>query len=97
VSSANVLILRGRTAEALVEMRRAADLDPWFSFWHWVLGGFHSFAGEYDAAVEDPERAWQLAAGAPFIRSVLACGYLHTGRDQEALRMGDSSGVFGFR
>jgi tetratricopeptide (TPR) repeat protein len=83
--SALLLAWQGRTAEALVEMRRAADLDPWFWAWHRTLGLLHGFAGEHGAAIEDLERAWKLAPGAPFIRGELANAYHLDARDEEAL------------
>jgi tetratricopeptide (TPR) repeat protein len=80
-----LLMVQGRTAEAVVEMRRAVDLDPSFSVWHVQLGAFHALAGEDNAAIEELERAWQLAPGALFLRPLLAWVYHRSGRDEEAL------------
>jgi hypothetical protein len=44
----------------------------------------HLFAGEYRAAGEDLERAWQLAPGALLIREPLAYVYHLDGRDDAA-------------
>ena len=84
--SATLLAEQGRTPEALVEARRAVDLDPRYWANHGTLGFLHTCTGENDAAVEDLERAWELAPGAPFLRELLADAYHRSGKDEAALQ-----------
>ncbi len=84
--SAQLLAYQGQTAEAVVEMRRASDLDPWFWLWHFGLGVLHVFAAQHEAGIEELERAWALAPGVPRLRTALAYAYHLNGREEEALQ-----------
>ncbi len=79
------LATQGRLAEALVELRRAADIDPAFSLGHWNLGFVHLLAKEYDDAVRELERARELARRLPNLPHWLAYAYHRNGMDDEAL------------
>jgi tetratricopeptide (TPR) repeat protein len=85
-SSAILLARQEWTGEAIVEMRRAADLDPRSLMGHTELGWLHIYAREYDAAVGELERVWALAPETPALRESLADAYHLSGRDEEALQ-----------
>ncbi len=82
--ASQLLSVQGRTSEALVEMRRVADLDPWFWVFRQNLGLLHILEGDYESAVEDLEQAWRLAP-VRAVAEILAYAYHWCGRDEAAL------------
>jgi TolB-like protein/Flp pilus assembly protein TadD len=85
VVHARVLAIARRMEEALVQARRAAELDPLDGYRRQVEGLIHLYLRDYDAAVESLERALELDPHRGFVASGLAGAYHFQGRDQEAL------------
>ncbi len=85
LTSAILLDQQGRTPEALIEARRAVDFDPRYTIPHAILGLTQIYGGEYSSAVEELERAWEIAPGFGSLRQHLAYAYHLAGRDEDAL------------
>ena len=76
--SGNILLRRGRTDEALNQMRRAAELDPQFAI-HFVAAAAQSVAKDDFTALE------QIVGNAVAVRSALVV-YLRQNKQFEAAR-----------
>ena len=56
----HLLIVEGRNAEALTEVRQALDLDPVAPLYHTVLAETYYYGREYDAAIDEAQQVVRL-------------------------------------
>jgi tetratricopeptide (TPR) repeat protein len=78
------LIIAGKMEEALVEERRALELDPVSPAMNLVMGLNLFFARRWDGAAEQLQRAIEISPN-PRAMILQAWAYAHGGRAQEAL------------
>ena len=82
---AHLLSDTNRHAQALVEVRRARELSPFYLVAAALEGGFLVRAGQPEEAIRRMEEARALNPGFWLLRSVLADAYLALGRPEDAL------------
>jgi tetratricopeptide (TPR) repeat protein len=80
----NLLLSRGRFDEAVVECRRARDLDPLSLVAAGVMGWTLFFAREYDQAIRELDRALELDPDFVMVRIWRAWSHLLSARPQQA-------------
>ena len=81
---ATVLAETGRIDEALIQARRAVDLDPLFFVRHETLGSIYVAARDYEAAIEALEYSLDLNPNQPYAAGSLAIAYHQRGMEKEA-------------
>jgi tetratricopeptide (TPR) repeat protein len=82
---AQVLRNQGRFDEAIVEMRRAQELDPLSAETTKGLGALYFWAGRTDEAIAQYKQALELDPDAASVHDLLADAYARKGMDAEAL------------
>jgi DNA-binding winged helix-turn-helix (wHTH) protein/TolB-like protein/Tfp pilus assembly protein PilF len=82
---AHYLTPRGRLDEALVETRRAREIDPLSAVFNTFVGATLYFAGRYDEAVEECRRTVELHPDFGVAHWYLGRAYLQKGRFPDAL------------
>ncbi len=76
---------RGRAGEALVELRRAQELDPLGLRINFDLGEANRLAGDYERAIDQYLRVIELDPDFPFPYMYLAAAHARRGEYEEAL------------
>jgi tetratricopeptide (TPR) repeat protein len=75
----------GRFDEALVELERARELNPFSLSINTSIGYLYYFARQYDQAIAEGQKALQLDPDFHWAHDVIALAYLQKGEFQEAL------------
>jgi serine/threonine protein kinase/Tfp pilus assembly protein PilF len=70
--------------DALRFAERALELEPNFAPAHWALAWAHLVSGRIDEGIVAFERAVELSASSPFLRSLLSGAYAIRGRADDA-------------
>lgn len=83
---ANHLALRGEFERAMVEVRRAQDLDPLSLPINVGAGAFLYYARRYEDALLEYRRAIQLDSSSAVLNRAMAASYVRLGREDEAAR-----------
>jgi serine/threonine-protein kinase len=83
---ANHLALRGEFDRAMVEVRRAQDLDPLSLPINVGAGAFLYYARRYEDALVEYRRAMQIDSSSAMVNRALAASYIRLGRVDEAAR-----------
>jgi Flp pilus assembly protein TadD len=81
-----VLLIAGRTAQAIAQVRKAIELDPHFALAHWILGCAHASESRHEDALAELE-AVELSNRLPAMVAALAAGYAEAGRAESARRL----------
>ena len=81
---ANELLRAGRLKEALVEAKRAVDVDPEFPRTHTIYGWCCLAVGRTEEGIASLERAVAVSEGAPLFRAQLGQAYGMTGNETKA-------------
>ena len=80
-----VILYYRREYEAVIEQcHRILSLDSTFYGAHWLLGLAYEQLGLYQEAVQEFQRGYELADGAPRMLGALGHGYALWGKQQEA-------------
>lgn len=80
------LLVRGRTADALAEQHRAAELDPLSPIILTDIAAIHYVSRDYDKAIEAAKRVEEIAPRFSFAYYFLAMSYEKTGRETDAIK-----------
>jgi tetratricopeptide (TPR) repeat protein len=79
------LSVMGRLGDAIAEMEKAKELDPFSIIINTELGCPYLYSKQYDRAIEYFEKAVEMDPDFPFAHFALAEAYDRTGRYKEAL------------
>jgi tetratricopeptide (TPR) repeat protein len=80
---AEVLMRTGRVPEALAEIQRALELDPFSPVVLWTAGRFASWSGDHERGIELSKRAVDLSPEFFSARVSLSEAYAAAGREKE--------------
>ena len=83
--SLNALLPMGRLDEALVQSRRAAELDPTTPMVGVCPSLIRIFQRDYEAAIAELEEAYALEPNLPWTPFLLGLAYLNTGHREQAI------------
>jgi TolB-like protein/Tfp pilus assembly protein PilF/predicted Ser/Thr protein kinase len=78
-------IVRGRFDEALVENKRALDIDPLSLMGNYQTAVIHFYAKHYDQAIEQGTKTVEMDPGFPLTYNILGRAYAAKGMYREAL------------
>lgn len=81
---ANHLALRGKSRQAIAEIKRAQRLDPQSLPIHIGAGAFHYYARRYDDALEEYEKGFELDSTSALLNRAMAASFIKLGRDADA-------------
>jgi len=87
------LALFGRVEEALVEHRRAAELDPLTPLHTVWIPALHWFSGDYERAMEEARPLLEQYPESYIIRTVAARSAAYLGRFDEAVAFAEEAGA----
>ena len=73
-----------RYDEAIEQLLRAAELDPYYPVTYWILELLYRITGRHDLAVSAGEKAVRLSGGSPLMRAALAQTYGMSGETNQA-------------
>jgi len=79
------LAVLGRDEEAVVEMKRARELDPLVPAYTAWLGGWYWYQGRYDEAIDEAQKSLELSPDFPIAYHVLGLAYASKGMYEEAI------------
>src|SRR6266487_3020641 len=79
------LAVAGRLTEAIAEMEKARELDPFSIIINVELGCPYLYSKQYDRAIEYFQKALEMDSDFPFAHFALAEAYDQTGRYEQAL------------
>jgi TolB-like protein/class 3 adenylate cyclase/Flp pilus assembly protein TadD len=79
------LAVTGRLTEAIAEMEKARELDPFSIIINVELGCPYLYSKQYDRAIEYFQKALEMDSDFPFAHFALAEAYDQTGRYEQAL------------
>ena len=79
-----LLVATGRTNEALAEMQRAVDLEPYTASINWSLGMGLGFARRYDESIAQLQKTLQIQPNFALAEGNLTGIFIQTGRFDEA-------------
>jgi TolB-like protein/tetratricopeptide (TPR) repeat protein len=83
---ANYLSGMGRPEEALQEIERAIELDPFAVMTIAAVGMIHYHARQYDQAISECRKAVEMDPSNGYARGYLGCAYQQMGKDEEAIK-----------
>jgi serine/threonine-protein kinase len=83
--SAYIRLVKGRSDEAMAEIRQAQQLDPLSPIIGINVAAIHLMKGELDAAIEESKKVLELDPKFPEAHRALGFAYLRQGRYEEAI------------
>ena len=81
----NILLARGQANEAIAEIRRALELDPFSLLFNNKLSSAYYFARDYKRSLDQLKKTLELEPNASFLHSDIGVVYAQLGMFDEAL------------